>query len=172
MTNPGDVVIAEFAHRAELEQLLRGAPVPFEGYIADEKDGGFGIALADDAFASAAKRHVNVLFTGGTYGAAAGPFLFVVGLPVPKDYRDEFLTWYHDEHLPILLEEPGWDGCRFVEEKVEKDLLFHALHQLSDRKALDSDARKRSRSTPWFQRLSQKSWFDKGFARTLYARYS
>ena len=97
--------------------------------------------------------------------------MFVVGLPVPKDFRDEFLSWYKDEHLPILLEAPGWDGCRFVEEKGKTGLLFHALHQLSDRRRFDSDARKRSRSTPWFQRLSQNSWFDKGFVRALYARY-
>ena len=166
------MVIVEFARSAELIELLREASAPCEGYVADGKDGGFGIAEADDALASAAKREVNMLFSGGTYGATAGQYLFVVGLPVPKDFRDEFLSWYEDEHLPMLLETPGWDGCRFVEEQVEGGLLFHALHQLSDRKALDSDARKRSRSTPWFQRLAQNSWFDKGFARQLYARHS
>jgi len=166
------VVIAEFARSADLLQLLRSAPTPFEGYVADAKDGGFAIAAADDAFSIPAKREVNVLFTGGTYGADAGPYLFHVGLPVPNDFRDEFLSWYKDEHLPILLETPEWQGCRFVEERVANGLLFHALHQLSERSALDSDARKRSRSTPWFVRLAQHAWFDKGFARQLYARYS
>ncbi len=138
------MLIVEFARSAEVAELLRNAPATFEGYVAEGKDGGFGIAARDDAIPSDAKREVNVLFTGGVYGAAAGQYLFVVGLPVPKDFRDEFLSWYKDEHLPILLEAPGWDGCRFVEEKVKTGLLFHALHQLSDRSALDSDARKRS----------------------------
>jgi hypothetical protein len=166
------MVIVEFARSAELVQLSRTASTPFEAYVAVEAEGGFGICATSDALASPAKREVNVLFSGGTSGVAAGPYLFVVGLAVPADYREEFLAWYEHEHLPMLLEEPGWEGCRFVEEPVEQGLLFHALHQLSDRKALDSDARKRSRATPWFQRLAQNAWFDTGFARTLYERYS
>jgi hypothetical protein len=166
------MVIVEFARSAELVQLARTASTPFEAYVAVEAEGGFGISATRDEFAGPVTREVNVLFTGGTYGAEAGAFLFHVGLAVPTDYREEFLAWYEHEHLPILLEARGWDGCRFVEEPVEQGLLFHALHQLSDRKALDSDARKRSRSTPWFQRLAQHAWFDTGFARTLYERYS
>jgi hypothetical protein len=164
------MVIVEFARSAGLKEFLRDAPATFEGYLANAEDRAFGIG-ANGIHPSFA-REVNLLFTGGTYGAEAGAFLFHVGLPVPNDFREDFLAWYHDEHLPILLEAPGWDGCRFVEEPVEQGLLFHALHQLSDRRALDSAERKRSRATPWFERLAQHAWFDKGFARTLYERYS
>lgn len=165
------MVIVEFPRSAELKEFLRNAPATFEGYVADAEDRAFGISAENGTRPNAA-REVNVLFTGGTYGAAAGAFLFHVGIPVPSEFREDFLAWYRDEHLPILLEAPGWDGCRFVEEPVEGGLLFHALHQLSDRRALDSAERKRSRATPWFERLAQHAWFDKGFARTLYERYS
>ncbi len=164
------MVIVEFARAAEVAEFLRSAP-SFEGFVGDEEDRGLGIGAPSGGRPSGA-REVSVLFTGGTYGAAAGPHLFHVALHVPNEFREDFLSWYKDEHLPMLLEAPGWDGCRFIEEPVAKDFLFHALHQLSDRTALDSDARKRSRSTPWFQRLAQNAWFDKGFVRALYARYS
>jgi len=159
--------IVEFGHASELSELLREVP-SFEGYLADGKDGGLGIGAANGIHPKA--REVDLLFSGGKYGAAAGRYLFHVALAVPKEFRDDFLAWYKDEHLPMLLEAQGWDGCRFVEESVASGFLFHALHQLSDRKALDSDERKRSRATPWFTRLAQHAWFDKGFARALYAR--
>ena len=134
-------------------------------------DGDGGLAIAGSGVPNAdTGRQVTQLFAGGTYGPAGGPFLFHVALWTPEDFRTEFLAWYECEHLPMLLEADGWDGCRFVEEPVADGCLFHALHQLRERSALDSDARKRSRATPWFKRLSKNSWFDTGFKRALYRR--
>lgn len=135
-------------------------------------DGEGGVAVVADPTAAARDGDIaaQVLFTGGTSGAQGGDWLFLVGLWTPADYRDEFLAWYRMEHLPILLECPLWDGCRFVEAQVGDGCQFYALHQLNDRAALDSDERKRSRATPWFRRLSQHDWFDGAFARTLYRR--
>ena len=110
------------------------------------------------------------LFTGGIVGREAGDWLFLVGLWTPADFRDEFVAWYKIEHLPILLECPAWDGCRFVEANAETGCQFYSLHQLADRAALDSNERKRSRSTPWFTRLARNDWFDGAFTRTLYRR--
>ena len=116
------------------------------------------------------ERRARLLFEGGRHGPTGGEWLFYVGLWVPDDYRDEFLAWYRIEHLPILLESPLWDGCRFVEENVDRGAQFHALHQLADKAALDSDARRHSRSTPWFKRLAANDWFDGAFTRTLCRR--
>jgi hypothetical protein len=44
------------------------------------------------------------------------------------------------------------------------------LHRLSDRRALESEWRRLSRSTPWFKRLAKNKWFDKPFERVLYQR--
>jgi hypothetical protein len=163
------MVIVEFERKGDLNQFLRDAPMAFDGFVAAEGgERAFAIGVANGTPANA--HEVSVLFARGNYGASAGPFLFHVGLAVPDDYRAEFLAWYEHEHLPMLLEARGWDGCRFVEERVENGLLFHALHQLSNRGALESDARKRSRSTPWFARLARNAWFDKGFSRMLYER--
>jgi hypothetical protein len=38
----------------------------------------------------------------------------------------EFLDWYRNEHLPILLECPTWNGCRFVESPVLEGHQFYA----------------------------------------------
>ena len=104
------------------------------------------------------------------FGRTGGDWLFHVGLWTPPDFREELLAWYRHEHLPILLECPLWDGCRFVEQKTDKGCQFYALHQLADKAALDSAERKRSRSTPWFTRLSVHPWFDGAFTRTLCKR--
>lgn len=113
---------------------------------------------------------VQPLFQGGRCGAAAGPWLFRVGLWVPAAQRAEFLAWYEQEHLPILLECATWDGCRFVEAACAEGCRFHALHQLADEAALRSAERARSRATPWFLRLKQYAWFDAPFTRSLWQR--
>jgi hypothetical protein len=100
----------------------------------------------------------------------AGEWLFRVGLWVPREHRDEFLSWYEQEHLPILLECAAWDGCRFVEVPNATGCQFFALHQLADRAALASAERARSRATRWFADLKQFAWFDEPFSRVLYRR--
>ena len=140
--------------------------------MREDSKGTVVICGNDDArpAATAMVKKLRLLFTGGRYGGQAGDWLFHVGLWTPDALRDEFLAWYKMEHLPILLECPTWEGCRFVEHKVEKGCQFYALHQLSDRTALDSTARSRSRSTAWFKRLSANEWFDGAFTRTLCRR--
>lgn len=156
---------------ADLRRRSAGCPQA-EIFVRD--GGESAVVIADGAEPSTlptAKRF-EPLFNGGRFGSVGGPWLFHVGIWTPGDYRDEFLAWYQTEHLPLLLECPVWDGCRFAEEAVPDGCQFHAIHQFSDTKALDSEQRKRSRSTPWFYRLARNDWFDSGFKRTLYQRAS
>lgn len=113
---------------------------------------------------------VELLFSGGRYGSAAGEWLFCVGFWVPREQRTEFLFWYEREHLAILLECAAWDGCRFVEAPDATGCRFVALHQLGDPAALSSPERARSRATPGFMRLKRFDWFDEPFTRVLYRR--
>jgi len=114
---------------------------------------------------------VEPRFERGRCGPAAGEWLFCVGMGVPQSERQAFLEWYEREHLPILLECPTWDGCRFVEAQALESCRFYALHQLSDRSALESAERARSRTGRAFERLKLFSWFDEPFTRTLYRRF-
>jgi hypothetical protein len=143
-----------------------------EAYARDDGLGSLVLCAGEVAGkeAPAAQRRVDVLFTGGRYAGRGGDWLFHVGLWTPAEFRDEFVAWYRLEHLPILLECPLWDGCRFVEQKVDAGCQFFALHQLAEKSALDSVERRRSRSTPWFTRLSANDWFDGAFRRTLCRR--
>jgi hypothetical protein len=152
-------------------QAMTGRSHDAEIFIREDHTG--SVVVGDDRlppYPARVERRVRLLFSGGRHGPSAGGWLFYVGLWAPDDYRDEFLAWYKLEHLPILLEDAEWDGCRFVEEKVARGAQFHALHQLADKTALDSPARKHSRSTPWFKRLAGNDWFDGPFTRTLCRR--
>ena len=155
----------------ELRRNVVGGSQP-EIFVRD--GGGSAVVICDTAETATlqAGKRLESRFNGGRFGEAGGQWLFHVGLWTPSDYRDEFLAWYQMEHLPLLLECPVWDGCRFVEETVQDGSQFHAMHQLSDIKALDSEQRARSRSTPWFNRLANNDWFDGAFKRTLYRRAS
>lgn len=155
--------------RAPAADRVEHAPgASVERYIEVDDDGGLEIVPGADA--QEPGERAKLLFSSGRFGPAGGDWLFHVGLWTPAEFRDEFLAWYSIEHLPILLECPSWDGCRFVEQPVEDGCQFYALHQLADRKALESEQRSVSRSTAWFQRLKAYDWFDEAFVRTLYRR--
>ena len=157
---------------AEVRGKAAGPASDAELFLRDDGKGSLIVGKGAKPAGAAAAREVNSLFHGGKFGREGGEWLFRVGLWTPEDYRVEFLAWYEVEHLPMLLECSTWDGCRFVEEPVAKGCQFYALHQLSDKKALDSDERKRSRATPWFKRLAANDWFDGGFTRMLFSRFS
>lgn len=160
------------ADAAELRRIAAGVADDSELFVRDGGGGSVILSAAGSAHRVPAEaKQATVLFTGGKWGPDAGDWLFLVGLWTPTDYRNEFLAWYKIEHMPILLECPIWDGCRFVEQQqVAGGCQFFALHQLADKAALDSAERKGSRATPWFQRLSRNDWFDGKFTRTLYRR--
>lgn len=158
------------ANAAELGRHVSDCGPDAEPYVRHDGTGGLVLCASAAPPAAPVERTAKVLFTGGQFGKDGGDWLFFVGLWTPEDFRNEFLAWYKIEHMPILLECRTWDGCRFVEEKVDNGCQFHAMHQLSDRAGLDSVERKISRSTPWFRRLAQHSWFDGAFQRSLYKR--
>jgi hypothetical protein len=163
--------ISEYAatDAAEIRRIGASAKAA-ELYTRDDGKGSLIVSEGAPPAGAEATRTVEVLFTGGEFGANGGDWLFHVGLWTPPDFRDEFLAWYKMEHMPILLECPIWDGCRFIEQKVDNGCQFYAVHQMSDKAALDSSERKRSRATPWFMRLSKQSWFDGAFTRMLCKR--
>ncbi|MEW6274639.1 MAG: hypothetical protein AB1556_05930 [Bacillota bacterium] len=96
------------------------------------------------------------------------PYLFVVEFPVPEDFYTEFVAWYREEHVPMLLANPDWQGTELYRANIqETPFSFTSVHHLSHPRALDSKERQASRSTPWFFRLKVHSWFDQGFNRWL-----
>jgi hypothetical protein len=150
------------------DRLRRAAGAGAEFFARD--DGKGSVLLCKEGGAAPAgvtEKRVEVLFSGGSFGPDAGLWLFYVGLWVPESHAPELCAWYRHEHAPILLECPVWSGFQFVEQRVDRDRQYYALHWLAKREALDSEFRKLSRSTPWFRRLAANDWFDGAFVRVL-----
>ena len=98
-----------------------------------------------------------------------GTITYLLKYPVPPDYFNEFDAWFSYEHMPLLLEEPTWYGCDFFRALAPSMHTFAAIHYLEPG-ALTSKARDRSVTTPWWNRLKQYPWFDKGFVRAILRR--
>ncbi len=160
------------ADAVEIRRHAIGLGSDAEPYLRDDAKGGMVVSESAKPAGASAEFDASILFTGGDFGASGGDWLFYVGLWTPQDFREEFLAWYKIEHMPILLECPIWSGCRFVERKVANGCQFYAMHQMSDKSALDSAERKFSRSTAWFARLAKNAWFDGAFTRALLRRVS
>jgi hypothetical protein len=158
--------------REELEALAAPAIGTAECLLRD--DGAGGLILCDEGSApdGVAEARCTRTFTAGTFGPEAGPWIFAVGIRSPVEWREELCGWYRCEHGPLLLECREWRGFQFLESPAPDGCQFHVLHRLASRAALDSDARKASRATPWFRRLAQNSWFDAPFERVLARRVS
>lgn len=143
-----------------------------ECLIREDKKGGVILCDKGRAPAGVIETRLTPLLSAGRFGPEAGPWIFLVGIWTPADWREELCAWYQCEHGPILLECPEWTGFQLMETSANSGCQFHVLHRLSNRSALDSGQRKRSRATPWFRRLSKNKWFDKPFVRVLCYRSS
>jgi hypothetical protein len=89
------------------------------------------------------------------------PVLYSVFFTVPQERQADFNDWYTQDHVPKLLREPQWLGCRRYEivDGAPEGYTHMALHHLSSIQALESPARTAARSTPWRDRLASESWF-------------
>jgi hypothetical protein len=156
----------------KLEALAARATGAAECLRRDDKKGGLILCEQGSAPKGVVERRATRLFGGGRSGPEAGPWVFCVGIWTPEDWREELCAWYQCEHGPMLLECPEWQGFQLLEASADEGCQFYALHRLSERTALDSEQRKRSRATPWFRRLARNRWFDGAFERALCRRLS
>lgn len=93
--------------------------------------------------------------------ALDAPIVYAVWFDVPEERAADFDAWYDQDHVPLLFECEDWRMVRrFNVVSGEPGRYTRlALHYLSDVSALDSDARKRARETPWRARLAAEPWF-------------
>lgn len=152
---------------AALAAFARGAT---ECFLREDKQGSFVVCERGTAPNGVVERRLRRLFSAGRTEPTAGPWIFSVGIWTPADWREEICAWYQCEHGPMLLQCPSWKGFQFLETAAPRGCQFYVLHRLASRTALDSEARQRSRATPWFHRLAQNKWFDQGFERVLCRR--
>lgn len=156
--------------RKALAALAARATGAAECLVREDKAGSFILCQGGEAPDGVLERRLTPLSSGGRFGPDAGSWVFRVGIWTPEDWRTEFCAWYQIDHAPILLECPVWDGYQLFETAAAQGCQFYVLHHLSDRAALDSEERRRSRATPWFKRLARNEWFDGPFERVLSRR--
>jgi hypothetical protein len=156
---------------AEIEALAAHARGPAECLLRDDRKGSVILCGRGEAPPNVVEKRLTPVFASGSNGPESGPWIFCVGIWLPADFREELCAWYLHEHGPILLECPEWRGFQCLEASAARGNQFFVLHRLAARSALDSDQRRRSRSTPWFQRLTGHEWFDQAFERVLLHRF-
>ena len=104
--------------------------------------------------------------------ARAADHLWVVAFAVPADDVAAFDDWYESEHVPLLLEAPGWLRVRRVRVRSgEGGPWTHlALHDLATPAALDSPQRATAQRGRRRAALTQRPWFarsDRWLYRTI-----
>lgn len=157
---------------AEIEALAAHSRGATECLLRDDGKGSLILCERGEAPKEVVEKRLEPVFARGCNGPEAGPWIFCVGIRVPADFRAELCAWYLYEHGPILLECPEWRGFQCLEASDARGNQLYVLHRLAARSALDSEQRKRSRSTAWFHRLARHEWFDGAFERALFHRVS
>jgi len=80
------------------------------------------------------------------------PYQVTVALEPAADTRDDFIAWYREEHIPMLLSVPGWRRARLFEQVEGDGPSFCALHELDRLDVFDDPAYAATR-TPWRERV-------------------
>jgi hypothetical protein len=98
---------------------------------------------------------------GGDAAMLDSSVLYAAFFTVPPEKVAEFDAWYEEDHIPLLMREERWLGVRRFAVLDGQPHPFNrlTLHHLSDRSALNSEARERARATPWRARLASQAWF-------------
>lgn len=98
--------------------------------------------------------------TGARPGEASN--LYVVTFSVPSADEAEFEGWYGQEHVPLLMEVPGWLRVRRYRARAGGDgppWTHFALHELADATALERPERAAARNTARRDELAARPWF-------------
>ncbi|HEY4276992.1 MAG TPA: hypothetical protein VGM91_02160 [Conexibacter sp.] len=91
--------------------------------------------------------------------------LLAIAFNVPDSDVDEFEGWYEEEHVPLLMQVPGWLRVRRYRVRPGFDgapWTHLALHEVRDVEALSRPERAAARDTPRRDALASRDWFASG----------
>jgi hypothetical protein len=98
------------------------------------------------------------------------PWVMTVAMsPPPNDAaRADFVAWYAEEHVRVLLEIPGWRRVRLFEQLDGQGPGFLAVHELERPDVFDDPGYPRAIGTPWRARIrSSVSRYERNLFRRL-----
>jgi hypothetical protein len=99
-------------------------------------------------------------------GMLASAFAYSVLFTVPEEREAEFNDWYDSEHVPLLLGNEQWLGCRRyrIVDGAPDTFTHLAIHHLADLSALEGPERAAARATEWRAKLAAEPWFKGTYA--------
>ncbi len=131
--------------------VLDGPGYAALGARASDRDKSVGAGLA-----TLDRRVYEQISSDGTATGEPGPVLLAVALSVPAEAEDDLAAWYTKEHIPMLLEVPGWRRVRRFRLTRSMDAPgpdFLSLHDLAGPEVLAEPSYRAAISTPWRDRV-------------------
>ena len=101
--------------------------------------------------------------------AETPPYQLTVSMEPAAGAEEDFVAWYREEHISMLLDVPGWRRVRVFEQVDGKGPRFMALHELDSPAVFDEAAYRHATSTPWRDRVVNSVTRRERF---LFKRYS
>ena len=117
------------------------------GANASDRDKSVGAGLA----ALDRRVYEQVSDDGSPMGLPA-PVILAVAMSVPGESEDDLAAWYTEEHIPMLLEVPGWRRIRrfrLVRSMDGPGPDFLSLHELAGPEVLEDPRYRAAVTTPW-----------------------
>jgi hypothetical protein len=84
------------------------------------------------------------------------PVILSVALSVPADAEDDLAAWYTQEHIPMLLQVPGWRRIRrfrLIRALDGSGPDFLSLHEVAGPEVFEEPGYRAAISTPWRDRV-------------------
>lgn len=98
-------------------------------------------------------RRVVELVLDGPEWTRDAPHQLLVCMTPPAGAEDDFVAWYREEHIPMLLEVPGWRRVRLCRQVEGNGPAFMAIHELESPAVFDTPPYVAAVSTPWRKRI-------------------
>jgi hypothetical protein len=98
-------------------------------------------------------RRVFTLVLDGEAWTADPPYVLTVAMSPPPGGEDDFVAWYAQEHIRMLLAVPGWRRVRLFQQVDGTGPAFMAVHELESRSVFEHENYTKAISTPWRGRV-------------------
>jgi hypothetical protein len=92
----------------------------------------------------------------GSSAGRSAPVILAVAMSVPEGSEDDLAAWYTEEHIPMLLEVPGWRRIRrfrLIRALDGPGPDFLSVHELAGPEVLEDPGFRAAISTPWRDRV-------------------
>ena len=114
-----------------------------------DKSVGAGLATLD-------RRIYEQISEDGPPAGSPAPVILAVAMSVPASAEEDLAAWYTEEHIPMLLEVPGWRRIRrfrLIRAMDAPGPDFLSVHDLAGPEVLEEPGYRAAISTPWRDRV-------------------